>query len=127
MREQIEVLEYHAHLLAHRVNVLFKRLSSQRLVDLHAIEPDFAAIQRFQMIDRTQKCALAGTAGADDRHDLAARHRKVDAFQYFQLTIGFAGALHFDHRFCGFGAAHRVTSTFLSMRRKPASRTRLTA
>lgn len=74
VREQVEVLEHHAHLLAHRIDVLFERLPCQRLVDLHAVQPDLAAIQRFQMVDRPQERALAGAAGADDGNDLAPRH-----------------------------------------------------
>ncbi|MCY1311853.1 hypothetical protein D9M70_622140 [compost metagenome] len=99
MWEQIEVLEHHAHLLAHRIDVPFESLAFQVLVDLYAIEPDLAAIQRLQVIDRSQQRGLAGAARADDRDNLPSGNGEVDALQDLQRAVVFAGALDFDHGF----------------------------
>ncbi len=73
--EQIEVLEHHAHVLAHGVDVALEGLARQRRVDLHAVEPDLAAVQASRWLIGAQQGALARADGPDDGDDLAALDR----------------------------------------------------
>ncbi|MNL82363.1 hypothetical protein D3C87_2097320 [compost metagenome] len=59
MWKQIKMLEHHTHLLTHGVYMLFKGLPFERLIDLHTVKPDFAAIQGLKMVDRAQKRTLS--------------------------------------------------------------------
>jgi len=122
VRKQIEVLEHHAHLLAHLIDVTLERAPAEPLVDLHAVKPDLAGIQRLQMVDRPQQGALARAARPDHGDDLATPDAEVDAAQNVEPAIGLARAAHVDHRA---NIGHRDNSTIPSIQRKAASRIRL--
>ncbi|MNP26511.1 hypothetical protein D3C76_1193700 [compost metagenome] len=124
VRKQVEVLEHHAHLLTHGIDVLFERATFQWSIDLLALQPDLAVVEHFQVIDRAQERAFARSARADDGDDLSARDGKIDALEYFKCSIGLASALHFNHELL---ADHRDISTLFSRRCRPPSRTRLAA
>ncbi len=51
MREQVEVLEHHADLLAHPVDMLFVLAMRQGLVDLHTVEDNLAAGEGIKVVD----------------------------------------------------------------------------
>ena len=99
MREDIEVLENHAHLLPVEINVHLGRLGHLALFDhvllflgqvagdLVALEVDLAAFRLFQQVQAPQEGALAATGGADDGDDLALFNGLTDAFQNVQLAV----------------------------------------
>ena len=64
MREEIEVLEHHAHLLTMQVQI--------HLVvgDIHAFEQDRSARGCLQQIQTAEKGGFARAGGADDNHDV---------------------------------------------------------
>ncbi len=63
MREEVELLEDHAHLLAQLVRIAF-RIRQERI-----LKPDLTLSRLLQEVEAAQKGALAAAAGADD-HDL---------------------------------------------------------
>ena len=75
VREEVEMLEDHAHLLAQLVDVdLFLR-------DIDAVEQDRSTRRRFQQVQAAQERALAGAGGADGRDDIALPDIDGDAVQ----------------------------------------------
>ena len=84
--EQVEVLEHHAHLLAHGVDV--------RFVHLHAFKLDRAGGGGLQPVQAAQKGGLAAAGRADQANHVAAVDIKVDALQHIQCGVGlFCAAL----------------------------------
>src|SRR3546814_5759025 len=65
LREEIELLEYHAGFLADQPNL--------RAAGLHAdaVDDEIAAVDLLQRVDAAQQCRLAGTGGADEHHHFA--------------------------------------------------------
>ena len=75
VREEVEMLEDHAHLPAQLVDVdLFLR-------DIDAVEQDRSARRRLQQVQAAQERALAGAGGADGRDDIALPDIDGDAVQ----------------------------------------------
>ena len=75
VREEVEMLEDHAHLLAQLVDVdLFLR-------DIDAVEQDRSARRRLQQVQAAQERALARAGGADGRDDIALPDIDGDAVQ----------------------------------------------
>ena len=74
--EEVEVLEHHAHLLAHGVNVGF--------VHFHALKFDAAAGGDLQPVQAAQEGGLAAAGGADQADHIAAVDVDVDAPQHVQ-------------------------------------------
>ena len=77
VREQVEALEDHAHVLAQFAHGL-RVLVQQRL----AVDGQLAALELFQAVDAAQQRALARAALADDGDHLAARDLQVDALEH---------------------------------------------
>ena len=74
MRENVEVLEHHADLLAVVIDVdLF-------VGDVHAFKDNLAAGRLFQQVQTPQKRRLAAAGRADDRNDLTLMNCFVDSF-----------------------------------------------
>ena len=73
VREQVEVLEHHAHLLAHSVDVGF--------VHLGALKFDAAAGGDLQPVQAAQEGGFAAARGADKADHVAAVDVDVDALQ----------------------------------------------
>ena len=65
VREEVEVLEHHAHLAAVQVYVCLW------VGYINALEVDFAISRFFQEVERAQECALTAAGRADDGHNLA--------------------------------------------------------
>ena len=75
VREEVEMLEDHAHLLAQLVDVdLFLR-------DIDAVEQNRATRRCLQQVQAAQERALAGAGGADGRDDIALPDIDGDAVQ----------------------------------------------
>ena len=73
MREQVELLEHHAHLLRSGRKSFFAGMQRG------AVDHDLAAIDRFKAVDGTQQGALARSRCADDGHHFALRDLEIDA------------------------------------------------
>ena len=80
MREEVEVLEHHAHLLAHSVDV--------RLVHLGALEFDAAGGGNLQPVQAAQKGGFAAAGGADQADHVAAVDVDINALQHVQRGGG---------------------------------------
>src|SRR5690606_8305045 len=83
MREQIIALEHDAN-----VEAQFAQFQS-RVGDLMAADLDPAAVYLLQPVDAAQGGAFAGSASADQRHDLPLFDRKGDAMQNRYCTETF--------------------------------------
>ena len=94
--EQVEVLEHHAHLLAHGVDV--------RLVYLHPLKLDGAGGRGLQPVQAAQKGGLAAAGRANQTNHVAAVDIKIDALQHVQRGVGFFCAALFNAA-VGFGQA----------------------
>ena len=85
MREEVELLEDHARVredlprlldvgvLCHAVLI---RVGQELALDL-----DGARVNRLELVDAAQECALAGAGRSDDREDFAAADLHVDALE----------------------------------------------
>ena len=84
--EQVEVLEHHAHLLAHGIDVC--------LVYLHTLKLDGAGGGGLQPVQAAQKGGFAAAGRANQANHVAAVDIKVDALQHVQRGVGlFCAAL----------------------------------
>ena len=84
--EQVEVLEHHAHLLAHGIDVC--------LVYLHTLKLDGAGGGGLQPVQAAQKGGFAAAGRANQANHVAAVDIKVDALQHIQCGVGlFCAAL----------------------------------
>ena len=73
MREEIEMLKYHPHLLARFVNIVLG------IGDIHTIKPDFTLGRLLQQIQAAQKRTLSRTTWSDDNDLLALFDLIVDS------------------------------------------------
>ena len=80
VREQVEVLEHHAHLLAYTVDV--------GIVHLHPFKLDGAGGGDLQPVQAPQKGGLAAAGGSDQAHHVAAVNINIDALQHVQSGGG---------------------------------------
>ena len=80
MREQVEVLEHHAHLLAHSVDVGF--------IHLGALKFDAAGGGNLQPVQAAQKGRFAAAGGADQADHIAAVNININALQHVQSGGG---------------------------------------
>ena len=92
VREDVEVLEHHAHVLAQLVDV--GALGGQ----LGALVEHLALLRDFQKVQAAQERALAGAGRADDGNDLALLNLFVDALQHVQLAEGLVQIDDLNHR-----------------------------
>ena len=104
--EEVEVLEHHAHLLAHSVDV--------GIVHLHAFKLDGAGGGDLQPVQAAQEGGLAAAGGADQTHHVAAVDVDVDALEHVQGGGGLLCAL-FLHAAVGLGQATDFQDLFVGV------------
>jgi hypothetical protein len=92
VREQVELLEHHANLAAHRVDRLLA------VVQPMAGDGDLAALDRFKMVDAADQRRLARARGATEHDLLALGHVEIDVLQGMEGAIVFLDMPHLDHR-----------------------------
>ena len=100
VREEIEVLEHHAHFPPVEVDV-------HLLVgDVHAVKKDMAGGRRFQQIQAPEQRGFAAAGGADDRHDLAGRDSERASVERHDAALEFFGHILYadEFRSCRHGA-----------------------
>ena len=80
--EQVVALEHHADVAA--------QVAQLRLAGIEGMagDPDAAGLDALQPVEAAQHGALAGTAAADDGHDLALLDRERDALEHLVVAIG---------------------------------------
>ena len=81
VREEVELLEHHAKLGAHGVDVLALG------ADVGALEDDLAARGGLEQVHAAQHRGLAGAGRAQHHHDLALVNIEVDAAQHHRLVV----------------------------------------
>ena len=87
--EQVEMLEHHAHLLAHMVNVVVGHGL--------AVEDDLAAVRLFQPVQAAQERGFSAAGGADQHHAVAFVNGQVYAFQHLQTAVILFQSFNVDH------------------------------
>ena len=104
MREQVEVLEHHAHLLPVEVYIYL------RVGYILVLEVYLALGGLFKEVQRAQERTLAAAGGSYDDHDLAAADLGADAVKRFDLAavIVFLHVLDADYDV----SAHSVSASF---------------
>ena len=109
VREQVEALKNHAHVLAQRAHG-----GSVFVQQGFAVDRELTALELFQPVDAAQERALARTAFADDGDDFAGCHFQVNALEHLVTAIGLAQAANVNNRrghCCGcINAAHAISS-----------------
>ncbi len=73
MREQVKLLEHHAHFLPHFIDVDLGR------VDQLIVHVDLALRHVLEQVQASQESALAGTGGTDHNDDFSGGDMFVDA------------------------------------------------
>ncbi len=93
VREQVEVLEDHAHLPADRFDLL------EVIGQFHAIDHDAALLVFLQAVEAADggRLARAGWPAQDDA--LALAHVQVDVLEHMELAVPLVHALHLDDAF----------------------------
>ncbi|MCY1306058.1 hypothetical protein D9M70_558920 [compost metagenome] len=85
MREKIEMLEHHAELALLRPEPFdrqfLKRAAAELVAHDRAVNPDIAAIRRFQMVDAAQEGALATARGPEDAEHLPIGDFQIETLQ----------------------------------------------
>ena len=77
--EEVEMLEHHAHFLAHMVNVV--------VGDFLAVEDDMAAVRLLQTVQAAQKGGFAAAGGADQHNAVTLVDGQVHAFQHLKAAV----------------------------------------
>src|SRR6266540_1111961 len=88
VREQVELLEHHAHVRAQAGQL--PALARQR----PAVEQDGAVVDRFQTVDRPAQGGLARAGGAEHDDDIAGVDLEVDVLEHVKLTEMLVDPLH---------------------------------
>ena len=73
------MLEHHAHLLAHMVNVV--------VGDFLAIEDDMPAVRLLQTVQAAQKGGFSAAGGADQHNAVTLVDRQIHAFQHLKAAV----------------------------------------
>ena len=87
VREEVEMLEHHAHLPAVLVEVDFLALRVLLFRDVHALEHDAAARRLLKQVQRAQEGGFAGAGGADDDDDVALADIETHAVERLYLAL----------------------------------------
>ena len=90
MREQVEVLEHHADLAAHLVDLL------QIVGEFLAVDDDLALLVLLQPVDAADHRRLAGARRTADDDALAAHDLEVDVLQHMEVAVPFVHADDLD-------------------------------
>ena len=96
--EQIEVLEDHADLFAHLVDVHL------RVVQVMPVDHDPAAGGVFQSVKAAQQRGLACAGGTDDADHLTTVHGQIHSFDDFDIAVALAEIRDLDHHIVGAGS-----------------------
>lgn len=83
MREQVELLEYHAHFAGNAADIVVLdifRTTGGFTAQLFAVDGDTAFIDCFQLVEAAQQGALATTGRTDYGNNFALIYFKVNAF-----------------------------------------------
>ena len=83
MREDVEVLEHHAHLLTVQVNV------NTLCGDVLSFKEDVSAVGYLQQVQAAQKGALAAAGWTDDGNDFSFGDVFADALEDLKLPKAF--------------------------------------
>ena len=81
MREKVEMLEHHAHLLT--VQIYIDALA----VEIDAAEIDMTGGRRLKHVERAQHRGFSGAGGTDDRNDLALSHIHIAVVESLDLAV----------------------------------------
>ena len=73
------MLEHHAHLLAHMVNVV--------VGDFLAVEDDMAAVRLLQTVQAAQERGFSAARGADQHNAVALVDGQVHALEHLQVAV----------------------------------------
>jgi len=92
MRIQIEVLEHHAHLLSHLVQV------DAGAVDIGAVNDYLAVCSGFKPVAASQHAALAGTGWADHGNHFTWSYSKVDPLEHRVIAVRLMQVDEFEDR-----------------------------
>ena len=87
VRKQVEVLEHHADLAAHLVDVL------EVVGELDAVDDDAALLMFFEAVDAADQRRLAGARRAADDDPLALRDGQVDVLEDMELAVPLVDAV----------------------------------
>src|SRR5580698_8687461 len=90
MREQIELLKYHADFAANFDQVL------QMCRDVHAIHTDAPGLMGFETVDEADGRRLSGTRWPDDDHLLALPHAEGEVGQDLRVAEPFVDMFELD-------------------------------
>jgi hypothetical protein len=102
VREQVELLEHHAHLAPRRIG--------GRVVEHRALDADRPSVVALQPVDAADQGGLAGARGPADHHLLAARHIHRHAPERVKAAEALFHAVERDHR-CGIHGGLPATGT----------------
>ena len=69
-----------------------------RVVDRQAIDDELAAVDRLELVDRSDHRALAGARRSDDDDHVALVHGKVDAAENMKWAEVLVDVAEFDHQ-----------------------------
>ena len=94
--EQVVILKDKRRLSANARDLLLSRV---RQIERLAIEGHGAAIRRFKEIQTAEQRRLARSAWAENRHHVAAVHRKAHVAQHIRFAERFFDVLHMQHHF----------------------------
>ena len=102
VREQVEVLEHHAHLAAHGVDIHL------RVGDLRAGKGDGAGCRLLEQVQAAQERRLAGAGGADDDHVFAGADVLGNVIEHEVVAERFGQMFNVDHFDAASFQAHRA-------------------
>ena len=92
MRKQVELLEHHADLAAHGVDIF------ERIGQLDTVHRDAPAVVGLEPVDAADHRRLAGARRTADNHLLALADFQIDIFQGLEFAEEFIDVLKADNR-----------------------------
>ncbi len=123
VREQVEVLENHAHLDADAADVGFRHVVADAMhIARHqrfAFDDDAPAVDRLKVIETAQEGALARAGRADHGDHLALGDIERNALQHFERAEALVHVVGVDHRICRI--THRTPRISFPDAGRPAS------
>ncbi len=97
MREQIELLEHHAHFAANEGQ---PRRRGAILIAGHEpmlADANLAGLKRLEPVEAAKKRALSAAGRSDNGRDFALRHRERNPPQHLQLPVTLVEINRFNH------------------------------
>ena len=91
VREQVELLEHHSHLLTHLVDIVLG------VGDINPLKGDSTAGRLLEQVQAAQEGRLTRTGRSDDNDLFALFDVLVDALEHTVRTIGFFQLYNVDH------------------------------